>query len=213
MAAYVVRRAAWPLHAAALAFGLTTSAFFTFAVDHVAAGSDRPPLALGGLVFLGFGVAGGLGFLADALERRAGPPGAMALAFAAAATGTAALALVPDRLLAVMAGAGLVGASVMIFAALLAMAAMRVFPALPVMGLTVTVLAMSVGSVAGPAATGALADAFGTGAALMVGAAVAGIAAVTAIPWRRPATSRPIPTTPTRRTAARTRTASARAAR
>jgi predicted MFS family arabinose efflux permease len=178
MAARLLRREAWPMHALAIAFGAVSAVFATFAVDHVAgAAAGASALVAGGAVFLAYGTLGAAGFAAAAFERRAGLRPAIAACFAAAGLGTGALALAPQVWPMVLTGAGLVGASVMVFAALLAVAALRLFPALPVTGLTAMVAAMSVGSVAAPPLAGLLADAHGTGMALLTVAAGAALSA------------------------------------
>jgi predicted MFS family arabinose efflux permease len=185
-------RAAWPLHAAALTFGIVSASFSTFAVDHLATHGTlaaqgtggASPLLLGGLVFLAFGLLGAMGFATDAIERRLGVPSTMALCFAAVGLGTATLALGPAVLPLALGGAGLVGAGVMVFSVLLSVGALHLFPHLPVAGFTAVVIAVSLGSILGPAVTGAMADAFGTGAALLASAALAGLTAPAAMRWR-----------------------------
>ena len=178
MMARLAKRAAWPTHALAFLFGAASAVFSTFAVDHVAGSAGGDALTVGGLVFLAFGIVGAVGFAGDAIERGLGMRGALAACFAALMAGAAALALMPAAWPVVLAGAGLVGAGSMVFCVLLAVATMRLFPALPVMGFTLAVVAMSLGSVAGPALAGWLADAHGTGATLLAGAAVAAGAAL-----------------------------------
>lgn len=175
---------AWPIYALAVMFGTVSAVFGTFAVDHVAGamhvdgGSElRSPLVPGGLVFLAYGAGGTLGFATDAIERRLGLRTAFAASFAALALGTGSLALVPESWVLTLGGAGLVGAGVMVFCVLLAVATLRAFPALPVVGFTAGVIAMSLGSVMGPIAAGWLADTWGTGLALLSGAIVAVVAA------------------------------------
>ena len=181
------KREAWPVHALAFSFGALSAAFATFAVDHLVesgrvAGGPAPDeagmLILGGLVFLAYGVVGAAGFLSDAIERRLGLLHAIAGCFLAAALGTALLALVPQSWAVALSGAGLVGGSTMVFCVMLSVATLRLFPLLPVMGFTVAVLAMSIGSIAGPAVVGVVAEGYGTTAGLLL---VSAIAAVTGI--------------------------------
>ncbi|WP_167766833.1 MFS transporter [Jannaschia formosa] len=174
--ARVLRPQVRPFHALALAFGAVTGVFSTFAVDHVAASAESGPLLVGGLVFLSYGIWGALGFGTARLERRVGLRAALALCVALAGLGCLGPALWPGAWAVVLAASGAMGASVMIFAALLSVTALRLFPALPVIGLTALVLAMSVGSMAGPPLAGLLADWAGTGPALGAAALLAGAA-------------------------------------
>ena len=181
------KRAAWPLYGLAFAFGAVSAVFATFAVDHVTGamaasgttGSDAA-LIVGGLVFLAYGLFGAAGFWADAIERRLGMTGALVGCFGALAAGSAAVALASGGWALALLGSGLVGASVMVFCALLSVAGLRLFPVLPVMGFTVAVFAISIGSVAGPALAGVLADASGTGAALLAVAVLSAASAFAA---------------------------------
>ena len=176
----LVKSEAMPFYALAFVFGAVSAVFSTFAVDHVAsAGAGLgagDALMIGGLVFLAFGVVGAIGFAGDAIERRLGMRGGLAACFLALGGGTALVALQPESWTGAMAGAGAAGAGVMVFCVLLAIATMRLFPALPVMGFTVAVIAMSLGSVAGPAFAGPLADARDAGVALL-GATLASLGA------------------------------------
>ena len=181
------KRSARPLYALAFAFGMSTAIFSTFAVDHLAvagtseeAGEKNAALIIGGLIFLAYGILGAVGFLTDTIERLIGLRGTAALCAVAAMLGAASLAFAPANWTLALAGSGLVGASVMVFSVLLSIAGLRLFPALPVMGFTVAVIAVSLGSVVGPALAGSLADAYGTGMALWTAAGVAGLALLVA---------------------------------
>ena len=178
------KREACPVHALAFSFGALSAAFATFAVDHLVetgrvadgpAPTERTMLTLGGLVFLAYGMVGAVGFLSDAIERRLGLARAVAGCFLVAALGTTLLALVPASWTFALSGAGLVGGSVMVFCVLLSVATLRLFPLLPVMGFTVAVLAMSIGSIAGPAVVGMVADGYGTTVGLLLVAGLAGL--------------------------------------
>lgn len=178
------KRHAWPFYGFALAFGAVSAVFATFAVDHVAGTASSNTLVVGGLLFLAYGLLGGVGFLADAIERRLTLSGAIVACFAAASIGAGTLALFPGSWTLVMAGSGLSGASVMVFSVLLSIGGLRLFPALPVAGFTLAVVAMSAGSVVGPAVAGAIADTVGTSAALAAAAIIAAVTAAVAVPLR-----------------------------
>ena len=173
-------REAAPLHLAAGAFGAVSAAMSTFAVDHVAAGGGLAPAVAGGTVYAAYAAFGLAGFAAGAFERRVGLADAMAACFLALGAGTGLLAAWPGALGAAALGAGLGGAGVMVFSVLLAVAAMRQHPDLPVVGFSAVVVTTSAGSVVGAAAAGGIADlgGAGTGEALAAAALVGLLAAL-----------------------------------
>ena len=173
-------RGAVPLVALSFAQGVGSAVFSAFGVDWVreAGGldgvSDR---AVGALVFLAYGLLGVTGFLTAVLERRLGLKRLLAAIFAALATACALLALAPATWAGALGAAGLFGAGVMTVSVVFAMWSMRVFPALPVIGFTVAIVAFALGGVTGPAAAGMLVDAAG----IAMGTVFAAQAAVYAV--------------------------------
>ncbi|MDA2809284.1 YbfB/YjiJ family MFS transporter [Nocardiopsis sp. RSe5-2] len=176
-----LRPDAVPLMATALSYGLIGSVYWTFAVEAVTAsgtGADAAPL-----FWTLMGVAGIGGLASGRLFGRLGLRRSHTVLFAALAAAVGLLAAVPGPLPAAVpaaVSAVLYGPAFMAVSGLLAVASLRLFPERPAAGFSGVVFFLGVGTVVGPAALGAVADAYGLRAAFL---ATAGTALLT-LPMR-----------------------------
>jgi len=172
----LLRRSAWPLYAAALAFGAVNGAYLSYAAFHVVQSGGLPGLpdeAAAALVFLVYGAVGILGLAAGWTEARIGLPAMLIAIFAAFSGSLALVALMPTSWAAVLVSAGLHGAAVMTISAVLSFWSLRIFPEAGTTGFTAALMAMAAGSMLGPAAAGAIASLTGLAPALMASSAPA----------------------------------------
>lgn len=156
--------AAIPLLGIGLCFGATSSIYITFAVDRIAGAggvAGLSPHASGGAVFICYGLFGLLGLLTGSAKAALGLPWLLRLLMLTCAASFAALAFLPATWVGVVLSAGLQGMTVMMMSAVLAFWSDRLFPALPSQSFTAVLLAVSAGSVIGPALAGVAADTVG----------------------------------------------------
>lgn len=168
-------RAAWPLYGAAVAFGLASAIVGTFAVERAAGGDPAGAPLLGAAIFGLYGVLGLAGFATARMERAAGLAGVAAGCFAVSALSCALLAW--GTPVASVIGAGLFGIVAMVFSVVMAIWTMRLFPPMPVIGLSAAVVAAALGSILGPPLAGLAAGAGGLGTAYAAAAAVCAVVA------------------------------------
>ena len=172
------------LYATAVAYGAVGSVYWTFAVAAVSGGGDgATPVAQ--VFWGGLGVAGTLGIGAGVLFTRWGLRRSHTLLLGGLAVATVLVAVVPGSWAGVGVSAAVYGPAFMATSGLLAVWSYEVFPDAPAGGFSATLLALGLGSVAGPALAGALADGWGTGVALLAFAAVITGAALVARPPAR----------------------------
>jgi len=160
----LAQRAAIPLYAAALCFGMANAVFMSFAADRVVAAGGLPGLpdeAASAVIFLGYGVGGVLGLATGWIEARTGLAPLFCAIFAAAALSLALVGVAPGSWASVLAASGLHGAALMMVSAVFSFWSLRLFPGRATVGFTVTLLAVASGSVLGPALAGLLAEAQG----------------------------------------------------
>lgn len=161
-----------PLLAFAFAFMLAGTVYLTFAVDLVRAGGLTG--SAGPVLWLVIGVAGLAGIAGGDLITRYGLMPTHRVTVLTLAASIAALAVAPGSWSVLIVSAALFGAGYMIAGALLSVWSSRVFADRPAVGFTATILTGSLGSIAGPAAAGAMATRLGmAGTFLVLGVATA----------------------------------------
>ncbi|WP_199434962.1 YbfB/YjiJ family MFS transporter [Qaidamihabitans albus] len=175
------RRAAVPLYLTAFLYGLSGAVYWFFAVDAISRAA-RSGSATAPLFWTLTGLAGTAGVLTGGLLARLGLRRAHAVLLAAFAAAIALLGTAPGALTTVVVSAVLYGSSFMAISGLLAVWSHQVFPARPTTGFSVTLFALGLGAIAGPALLGAFADGHGLPAAFLV---TAGVAALS-LPFRPP---------------------------
>jgi predicted MFS family arabinose efflux permease len=180
-----------PLAGVALSFGLTVSVFLSFAADRIVrAGGipELPDLAVAPAIFLSYGLVGLIGVFSGAIERRVGLVAFLRAIFLASLTSHLLVALAPQSLPGVVVAAGLQGACVMTISAIFSFWSARLFPRLPAMAFSATLLSFAAGAVVGPALAGAAMDWIGDplGAPVVFGAAgLVSLATAAGLPRRR----------------------------
>ncbi|MFX4219529.1 MAG: hypothetical protein ACMVO3_00305 [Thalassobaculum sp.] len=112
-------------------------------------------------MFICYGLFGLLGLLTGSAKAALGLPWLLRLLMLTCAASFAALAFLPATWVGVVLSAGLQGMTVMMMSAVLAFWSDRLFPALPSQSFTAVLLAVSAGSVIGPALAGVAADTVG----------------------------------------------------
>ncbi|GAA2794676.1 YbfB/YjiJ family MFS transporter [Saccharopolyspora taberi] len=157
------------LYATALSYGLVGAVYWSFAVAAVSATGAAP------VFWILTGLSGVAGLATGVLIHRWGLPGAHRVIFLALACAAGLLALAPGELTAVIASALLYGASFMAGSGLLAVWSHRLFPERPTAALSVALVFLAIGTIAGPAVMGVLAAGSGLGTALWVTAAIAAL--------------------------------------
>ncbi|MGP3988757.1 MFS transporter [Streptomyces sp. 3N207] len=182
------RRAAVPLFATALLYGLVGAVYWAFAVEAVtsAVGAHSP---LSPLFWTVMGLAGTAGVLTGHAIVRHGLRRVQAGLFAGMSCAVALLGLAPGSLPAVLGSAVLYGPCFMAGSGLLAVWSHRVFPEQPSTGFSGTVFFLGLGTLVGPGAVGAVAGAYGLRAGLLL-TAVLGALALAARPARRVSAAR-----------------------
>jgi len=157
--ARLLRRAAMPLYATALCYGIANAVFLSFAADRVVTAGGLPGLpneAASTVIFLAYGICGVLGLATGWIEARTGLAPLLCAIFAAAALSLVLIAVAPVSWLAVLAASGLHGVAVMMVSAVFSFWSLRLFPGYGTLGFTATLLSVAVGSVVGPAVGGFL---------------------------------------------------------
>jgi len=165
------RRDLAPLHAAAACFGATNAVYLSFAADHVVATgglAGMPEAGAAPVIFLGYGLFGLVGLATGRIEARLGLSAVVRAIFAAFTLSLVLVALAPGSWAGVVISAGLHGAAVMMFSAVLSFLTLQLFPGRGSRGFTVALLAVAAGSVIGPALAGVLAESAGTGPAFLM---------------------------------------------
>lgn len=187
---WFARRPAVPLYATAVAYGIVGSVYWQYAVAAVQSGrgGSTGSEATAALFWTLMGIAGIGGALTGHAIGRYGLRRVHAGIFGGLATAVALLGLAPGALPAVVVSAVLYGPLFMAGSGLLAVWSYHVFPERPSTGFSATVAFLALGTIAGPATLGAVADAYGLRAAFLTTAA-AGVLALLAGP-RSKATAR-----------------------
>ncbi|WP_324801777.1 YbfB/YjiJ family MFS transporter [Stackebrandtia sp.] len=162
-----LRRAAVPLHLTAVSYGLVGAVYWTFAASAVSAGG------VVAVFWTVMGAAGTLGVAAGVVIGRLGLRVTHAYVFASLGLAVALLAIAPGSTVAVMASAILYGPAFMAGSSVLAVWSYQRFPDHPAGGFSVTLLAVGVGTIAGPALLGAVAERGGLAGVFAVTAAIA----------------------------------------
>jgi predicted MFS family arabinose efflux permease len=150
-----------PLYVTALIFGATNAAYISFAADRITSVGGLPSIAgradtSAAVLFIAYGLFGLLGLATGWMERRFGLARLIALIFVAFAASLALIGLAPGSVPGVVVSAGLHGAAVMMVSAVLSMWTLRLFPGRGSVGFTAALLAVALGSVAGPVLAAAL---------------------------------------------------------
>ncbi|MGF1502093.1 MAG: MFS transporter [Paracoccaceae bacterium] len=169
----LLQRAAMPLYVTAFCFGMTNAVFLSFAADRVVAAGGLPGLAdeaASTVIFLAYGVFGVLGLATGRVEARIGLAPLFCAIFGGGAASLALVGLAPGSWTAVVLGAGLHGAAIMMVSAVFSFWSLRLFPGRGTLGFTATLLSMALGSVLGPAVFGFLAGAIGPEAMFLAAA-------------------------------------------
>lgn len=194
-----------PLAIAALSFGLTSSIYLSFAIDHAttAGALTFGPLdSAAPLLFVSFGIIGLVGAVTAEIENRIGLVALLWAIFLASALSFGLMAFMQDSGWAVLASAGLQGAVVMMTSAVFSFWTARLFPYLPSVSFTGVLIVVALGSVLGPVTSGWAGDMIGLKAVFIAGAAIslvtpfmmnsALIDKASARPWRPGTRSRTI---------------------
>ncbi len=178
---WLFRGDAVPLFVVATSFGVVSSVYYSFAVDHVSRNGDLTlPLGapLGPLMFVVLGAAGVAGFFTGDAINRLGLRRVLAVILLSAALSTVLLGVAPGSLAAAILSAALFGAYVMMISALLAVWSSRVFPEGPSAGFSAALIALAVGSVLAPASMGLIAGAFGYQTVFLICGAIAALTVI-----------------------------------
>ncbi|MEV0612681.1 MFS transporter [Nonomuraea sp. NPDC050404] len=168
---WFARRAAVPLYATAVAYGLVGSVYWQYAVTAVEDGMGDGR-ATAPLFWTLMGLAGIAGVLVGHAIDRHGLRRVHAGMFAGLSVAVALLGLAPGSLPAVIVSAVLYGPLFMAGSGLLSFWSYRLFPDRPSTGFSATVAFLAAGTIAGPAVLGLVADGYGLRAAFLATAAV-----------------------------------------
>lgn len=194
---HLLHAAALPLLAIGFVYGTTSAIYISLAADHMVTAGGVPGVPIAAtpaLVFICYGRFGLVGLLAGRVRVAIGLPLLLRLIMLAGALSVALVAIAPDTWAGLILSAGWQGVHVMMASAVLAFWSERVFPSLPSLSFTVTLLGAALGSVVGPAAAGVVADAFGA-EAMFLGAAALPTLVVLLLRdrhiWERPAGTAP----------------------
>lgn len=176
----LLQRRAAPLYAAALGFGAVNAVYLSYASLHVASQGGLSGLAdaaAAAVIYLVYGLCGLTGLAMGWIEARIGIAKLLAGIFGAFSASLGLIAAGPTAWGAVLVSAGLHGAAVMGISAVLSFWSLRLFPGLGTSAFTAALIAVALGSIAGPAAGGALAKIWGAGLSLAAAAFAALIVA------------------------------------
>lgn len=168
---WFVRKQAVPLYLTAFSYGLIGAFYWTFAVAAVS--QDLPEDDLTGPLFwTTMGIFGTAGIFTGFLINRLGLRRTQAVLFLAMGVAIALLGIAPTSVPAVAASAVLYGPAFMAGSGLLAVWGYQVFPEQPSTGFSAAVFFLGIGTIIGPGALGAFADAQGLSAAFVLTAAI-----------------------------------------
>ncbi|MFC5834390.1 MFS transporter [Nonomuraea insulae] len=172
---WFARRTAVPLYATAVAYGMVGSVYWQYAVAAVEDGMGDGQ-ATAPLFWTLMGFAGTAGVFTGHAVGRYGARRVHAGVFTGLAVAVALLGLAPGSLFAVITSAVLYGPLFMAGSGLLAAGSYHLFPERPATGFSAAVAFLAVGTIAGPATLGAVADGYGLRTAFLATAAVAVLA-------------------------------------
>lgn len=173
---WILRKSAKPLFIVALSFGVVSSVYYSFAVDHVSRNGDLTlPLGapLGSILFVVLGIAGIAGFFTGDAINRLGLRKVLAAILFAAAAATILLGVAPGSWAAATVSAVMFGAYVMTISALLSVWSSLVFSERPSAGFSAALGAFAVGSILAPVSMGFVAGTHGYGMVFMISGATA----------------------------------------
>lgn len=164
---WFLRPGAIPLFIVAFSFGVVSTFYWSFAVDHISR-SDGFTNAAGPIFFVMMGVAGFIGlFTGDAISHFGLRRVLMAILISQGASAIL-LGMAPTSWPAVGVSAVFFGADVMLMSALLAVWSSWIFAEQPSTGFSATLFLLGTGCIVGPAALGIFAGSFGLGAAFLL---------------------------------------------
>ncbi|UYM07493.1 YbfB/YjiJ family MFS transporter [Solicola gregarius] len=169
---WFLRRRAVPLYATAVSYGVVGSFYWNYATAAISDATSGSA-ATTAMFWTLMGVAGTAGVLAGVLLARLGLRRSSALLFGTLAVAVALLGVMPGSVFAAGVSAILYGPAFMAVSSLLAVWSYQVFPERPTTGFSATLLSLGVGTVAGPAVLGLVAEEHGLRTAFLVTAALA----------------------------------------
>jgi len=161
-----------PLFGVALLFGVVNAVYWSFAADLVSGASGSAPIA-GPLLYLALGVFGSAGLLTGDAAARFGLGRTLAATLVSLGVAAGLMGLAPGSPVAVAVSAALFGPGVMFMSALLSVWSSAVFRERPSTGFSAALFMFGIGSIAGPAAAGAMAEEYGMGRIFLFVAALA----------------------------------------
>ena len=161
-----------PLFGVALSFGVVNAVYWSFAVDLVSGAAGSAP-ATGPLLYVALGVFGFSGLATGDAVARFGLRRTLATTLVSLGVAAGLLGVAPGSFPAVAASAVLFGSGVMFMSALLSVWSSDVFRERPSTGFSAALLLFGVGSTAGSAVVGAMADRYGLGGIFLLVAALA----------------------------------------
>jgi predicted MFS family arabinose efflux permease len=175
----VLCRRALPLLVGGLLVGLGSSAYWTFAVEHLSDAGALSPTA--SRTFLGVvGVASVVATLSGDLVRRLGPRPAYLVSAGGEAGALALLAIAPSSLAAALVSGVAFGAAYSAVIAIQVLWGTHLFATRPSLGAAAVMVAGGTGFAIGPLVAGLLAGPLGLGAVLLLGAGLVASAALLA---------------------------------
>jgi len=167
-----------PLFFIAFVFGITSAIYISFAADHFAQKgvSGVPTNATPALVFIVYGIFGLVGLLTGRVRDAIGLVWLLRGLMVTAAASLLLAAWFAGTWGGIISSAGLQGINVMMTSAVLAFWSERLFPSLPSLSFTATIMFMAAGSVFGPALAGSISGNIGSNV-MLYGAALISLAA------------------------------------
>jgi predicted MFS family arabinose efflux permease len=163
-----------PLYLTALSYGITGSVYWLFAVQAVteatSAGGSAPAL-----LWTLIGLSGITGALTGRVVKRRGQRATHTLLLSALTAAIALLAVAPGNHAAIALSGSLYGTTFMAISGLLAIWSYQVFPHHPATGFSATVFFLGMGTMAGPAVLGMVAETHGLPATLWATAVIAAL--------------------------------------
>lgn len=152
-----------PMLGVSFVFGITSAVYISFAADRFAQADilGIPDGATAPLVFIFYGLFGLSGLLTGRAHEAIGLTWLLRALLITATASLILVALLPSSWGGLFVSAALQGINVMMTSAVLAFWSERLFPSLPSLGFTATVLAMAAGNVIGPAIAGLVSNELG----------------------------------------------------